>query len=296
MSYSDVHTADGRRLRYEVSGAPDGIPVFLLHGTPGSRVGPHPRAIVLHRLGIRLISYDRPGYGGSDRSPGRSVADCAADVAAVADDLRVDHFSLVGRSGGGPHALACAALLPERVTRAAVLVGLAPHDAQIDWFDGMMTFNLEGFGAAGEDEARLIERLRLEADRTRRNPGSLLDELRRQISAPDRMVVRDHVVQRLLVETYAEATRPGPYGWIDDVLALRHDWGFDLSGIVQSVRVWHGAEDNCVPPAHARWIAEQIPAAELFVPAGTGHFSAMDVVPQMLAWVSGSEPSLALSV
>src|ERR1039457_6640174 len=99
-----------RKLSVETLGAPEGKPVFLLHGTPGSRYGPRPRGIILYRLGIRLITYDRPGYSGSDRNRGRSVADAADDVAAIADALGIDRFSVVGRSGGGPHALACAAL------------------------------------------------------------------------------------------------------------------------------------------------------------------------------------------
>ncbi|MCM4080157.1 alpha/beta fold hydrolase [Paractinoplanes hotanensis] len=290
MSHSDVFTTGGRRLRYEVSGARDGVPVFLLHGTPGSRIGPKPRAGVLYRLGVRLISYDRPGYGGSDRHRGRTVADCAADVAAIAGDLGLDTFTVVGRSGGGPHALATAALLPDRVTRAAVLVSLAPHDAEIDWFGGMMPSNVEEFGAASQDEPRLVESLRLQADRTRRSPVSLLDSLRREIAGPDLQVVRDLMMQQLLVETYAEATRGGPYGWIDDVLAARRDWGFDLGDIHQRVRVWHGAEDNCVPPAHARWLAERIPGAELTVQTGTAHFGAMEILPEILSWLA--EPAL----
>ncbi|MBL7257888.1 alpha/beta hydrolase [Actinoplanes sp. LDG1-01] len=286
VSYSDVYTSGGRRLRYEVSGARDGVPVFLLHGTPGSRVGPRPRAGVLYRLGIRLISYDRPGYGGSDRHRGRSVADCAGDIAAIADDLGLDKFTVVGRSGGGPHALAAAALLPERVTRAAVLVSLAPHDAEIDWFGGMMPSNVQEFGTPAQDESRLVESLRLQADRTRRSPVSLLDSLRQEIAGPDRQVVRDLMMQQLLVETYAEAMRGGPYGWIDDVLANRRDWGFRLKSITQPVRVWHGAEDNCVPPAHARWLAERIPNAELTVQSGTAHFGAMEILPEILSWLA----------
>ena len=126
---STVQAADGRTLMYESWGAPDGEPVFLFHGTPGSRVGPHPRPSVLYRLGIRLICHDRPGYGGSDPLPGRSVAHAAEDVAAIADHLGLDRFAVVGRSGGAPHALACAALLPKQVTRVAVLVPLAPRHA-----------------------------------------------------------------------------------------------------------------------------------------------------------------------
>ncbi|MGH3250352.1 MAG: alpha/beta fold hydrolase, partial [Trebonia sp.] len=137
-----VKTSDGRRLATAVYGDPEGRPVFLLHGTPGSRIGPRPRSAILHRLGVRLICFDRPGYGESDRLPGRRVADAAADVSAIADALGLAKFAVVGRSGGGPHALACAALLPERLTKAAVLVGIAPREATgIDWLEGMTGSN-----------------------------------------------------------------------------------------------------------------------------------------------------------
>ena len=133
-----VKTPDGRQLSTQTYGDPDGKPVFLLHGTPGSRIGPHPRGTVLHRLGVRLIAFDRPGYGDSDRFEGRRVADAATDVLAIADAFDLDKFAVVGRSGGGPHALACAAKLPDRLTRAAVLVGLAPPVADgLDWYEGM---------------------------------------------------------------------------------------------------------------------------------------------------------------
>lgn len=292
--YSDVITADGRRLRYESTGASDGAPVFLLHGTPGSRIGPKPRAAVLYRLGVRLISYDRPGYGGSDRDPGRTVASCAADIARIADDVKVDTFAVVGRSGGGPHAMAAAALLPDRVTRAAVLVSLAPNDADdIDWYAGMNDANVREFATARADELKLVESLRLQADRTRRSPGSLLESLRGQISDPDLRVVRDVTIERLLLETYAEAMRPGPYGWIDDTLALRRDWGFRLRDIHQRVRLWHGADDNVVPASHTRWLAERIPRAEIEVQTGAAHFGAMEILPDILSWLAEpAEPEL----
>jgi pimeloyl-ACP methyl ester carboxylesterase len=260
--------ADGRRLRYDVAGA--GAPVFLLHGTPGSRLGPRPRDSVLYRLGVRLISYDRPGYGGSGRDPGRSVASCAADIAAIADDLGLGTFAVAGRSGGGPHAMAAAALLPARVTRAAV-----------------------EFGNARTDELKLVESLRLRADRTRRSPASLLEALRGQITPPDRRVVRDVTFERLLLETYAEAMRPGPWGWIDDNLALNRDWGFRLSEIGQRVRLWHGADDNVVPASHTRWLAERIPRAEFEIQTETAHFGAMEILPDILSWLAAEqEPEL----
>ena len=140
----EVRAQDGRRLTVESRAALDGTPIFLLHGTPGSRSGPRPRASLLYWLGVRLICYDRPGYGGSDRHENRKVADAASDVLAIADRLGIKKFGVVGRSGGGPHALACAALLEGRVTSAAALVGLAPTDAtELDWLAGMTGSNVE---------------------------------------------------------------------------------------------------------------------------------------------------------
>jgi pimeloyl-ACP methyl ester carboxylesterase len=141
-----VRSTDGRRVAVQMSGSPSGHPVFLMHGTPGSRIGPIPRSMVLHGLGVRLITFDRPGYGESDRQQFRQVADVVSDVEAIADALEIDRFAVLGRSGGGPHALACAALLPDRVTRAGILVSLAPWAADgLDWFAGMSDSNIEEF-------------------------------------------------------------------------------------------------------------------------------------------------------
>lgn len=291
--YTDVLTPDGRTLRFETTGTPSGSPVFLLHGTPGSRVGPKPRFSVLYRLGIRLISYDRPGYGGSDRHPGRTVADAAADIETIADHLGIDRFAVVGRSGGGPHALACAALLPERVTRTAALVSIAPADAQeIDWFGGMNDGNARVFATADEDELKLVESLRLLADRGRRDPAGMLDDLRGQMSVADLRVVHDVMIRKLLADTYSEALGAGPYGWIDDVLAFRRDWGFRLEAIRTPVLLWHGANDTFAPAGHTRWLADRIPGAELQVQSGTAHFGAVPILPSILSWLGAWTPDL----
>ncbi|MEU5674086.1 alpha/beta fold hydrolase [Micromonospora sp. NPDC047762] len=285
-----VIAPDGRHLAVETSGAADGLPVFLLHGTPGSRSGPRPRGIVVNRLGVQLVCYDRPGYGDSDRHEGRLVADAAADVAAIADDLGIERFAVVGRSGGGPHALACAALLPERVTRAAVLVGLAPAGApDLDWYAGMAESNVTDYGQADDDLAALTLNLKVRADEGRRDPMTLLDFLRPHLPDEDIRVVDDVAIRRLLTDMYSEALRHGPEGWIDDVLAIRRGWGFDLGAIRAEVRLWHGEQDRFSPVEHSHWLASRIARAEVQVQPGTAHFGAVEILPQTLNWLTTSD-------
>jgi pimeloyl-ACP methyl ester carboxylesterase len=265
--------------------------VFLLHGTPGSRLGPHPRSSVLHRLGVRLISFDRPGYGESDRLEGRQVADAAADVRTIADSYGLRKFAVVGRSGGGPHALACAALLPERVTRAAVLVGLAPRGADgLDWFDGMSQSNVMEFMAASNGYEDIAAHTKVVADAIRADPTSLISRLQAELPDPDRRVVADRGIQSKLIETYAEAMRTSDSGWIDDVLAFCSPWGFDPEAVTVPVLLWHGASDVFSPVSHARWLAARIPSATVVVQAGAAHFGALDVLPDILRWLSASLP------
>jgi pimeloyl-ACP methyl ester carboxylesterase len=282
------HVAVGdRTLAVEVTGAPNGFPVFLMHGTPGSRKGPRPRGIALHRLGIKLISYDRPGFGESGRVQKRSVADAAHDVAAIADHLQAPTFAVVGRSGGGPHALACAAQMPERVTRTAVLVSLAPTDAvDLDWYEGMNNQNQSDYTSADADAQALLANLESWAERMQRDPRDFLDRLHGEATGYDRVLIEDPHFRRQLLATYAEATRQGADGWIDDVLALRRPWGIDLSLVRCPVRLWHGADDEFSPVRHSRWLAAQLRNADLEVQPDAGHFSAMEVMPSMLSWAA----------
>lgn len=282
-----IGVPDGRRAAVESWGAPDGVPIFLLHGTPGSRCGPRPRTSVLYQLGVRLISYDRPGYGSSSRQHGRSVADAASDVGAIADALCPgQQIGVVGRSGGGPHALACAALLGDRVRSAAVLVGLAPPDAEgLNWYDGMTKSNVEEYGHVDNDAALAETRLVKCAEQVRDNPESLLDTLRPELPRSDCKIVDDVSIRRLLTESYAEALRESAAGWIDDLRALRHPWGFELSAITSPVLLWHGADDMFSPVSHTRWLGRQIRTSTVEVQSGTAHFGAVEALPGVLAWI-----------
>jgi pimeloyl-ACP methyl ester carboxylesterase len=286
-----------RQLSVESWGAPDGTPIFLLHGTPGSRCGPRPRSSLLYRLGVRLLSFDRPGYGQSTAQPGRTVADAARDVLAIADRLGLPEFGVVGRSGGGPHALACAALLPDRVISAATLVGVAPSDAEdLDWFDGMTRSNVEEYAKVDASPAAIRAELAERAGRLRDDPESLLRFLRPELTGSDLRVVEDVSIRTQLTDTYAEAMRGGGQGWIDDVLALRQPWGFELSAIKPPVLLWHGADDRFSPVQHTRWLAAQIPGSTLRVQNDAAHFTAIKILPDVLAWIKQADCSERLRV
>jgi pimeloyl-ACP methyl ester carboxylesterase len=258
----------------------------MLHGTPGSRVGPFPKSRVLYELGVRLISFDRPGYGGSDRLDSRRVADVVPDVVAIADELDLARFAVLGRSGGGPHALACAALLPDRVTRAGVLVSLAPWEAEgLDWFAGMSDSNVREYTAAATAPDVLTAHLVQTAALIKADPTSHFATLDTEMPEADRRVVSDVGIRALLAQNYAEALRDSADGWIDDALAFCSPWGFDLADIKVPVLLWHGQNDVFSPVAHARWLADRIPHAIMYIRPDTAHFAALEVMPDVLSWL-----------
>jgi pimeloyl-ACP methyl ester carboxylesterase len=281
-----VRLADGRNVAVKVSGSPTGHPVFLMHGTPGSRVAPLPRSMVLHGLGIRLITFDRPGYGSSDRLEARQVVDVVPDVEAIADALEIDEFAVLGRSGGGPHALACAALLPDRVTRAGIMVSLAPWDADgLDWFAGMSASNVREFTSAVTEPEELTAALVRTAAEIRHNPASHVTALGPELPEADQRVLADAPIRELLARNFAEALRDSADGWIDDVIAFSSPWGFAPAEIKVPVLVWHGQDDVFSPVSHSRWLADQIPNARILIQPGAAHFAAIEALPDVLSWL-----------
>ncbi|MFC1415307.1 alpha/beta fold hydrolase [Streptacidiphilus cavernicola] len=288
MPGTTVELPDRRTLAVETSGSARGKPVFLLHGTPGSRLGQAPRGALLTWMGIRLITFDRPGYGDSDRLPGRRVADGAADVAAVADALGLKEFAVVGRSGGAPHAMACAALLPDRVTRTAVLVSLAPRDAAgLDWYAGMAPANVRDHSSALDGSLTLAPSLRARSRDIRSDPYRLVAALKEEMPDSDRRMVADQGVRVMLQNNFREAMRsPDAGGWIDDVVAFNQHWGFDPADIPGPVLIWHGEDDVFCPAEHARWLAERIPRSILRIERGAAHFGVLRRLPQILPWAA----------
>ena len=285
----DVVTRDGRTLAFSEWGDPDGFPVLCLHGTPGSRLSRHHDEGVYAAAGARVVTYDRPGYGGSDRHRGRDVVDCVGDVAALADALGIGRFAVIGYSGGGPHALAVAARLPDRVTRAACDVGVAPYDAAgLDWFDGMDPLNVQEFGWALEGEvvyAREIEREARELlERVAADPGDVLGDF--ELPEADRVELARPEVQGVIRESMTESFRNGVWGWVDDGLCFAKPWGVDVSEIRVPTRVVYGASDVLVPAAHGEWLARNVPGAEVLVTESQGHVAGDDVVAEQFGWLA----------
>ncbi|HEY1507946.1 MAG TPA: alpha/beta hydrolase [Solirubrobacteraceae bacterium] len=280
MSGGVVTAGDGRTLAYEELGDAHGTPVFLLHGTPGSRFsGRHPEPERVVEAGLRVLTYDRPGYGQSTRHRGRSVVDCVADVAAIADQLGIDRFAVKGGSGGGPHALAVGARLSARVTHVGCDVGVAPFDADdIDWFAGMDPSNVKEFKWALAGEETLAPELERESEkalaRVAEDPSKVLGEF--DLSSSDLAVLSNPVVQNSLRKSTREAFANGAWGWVDDDLAFAKPWGFDVSELTVPVVIRYGATDVLVPAAHGEWLTAHIPHAEVAVDTDGGHLSLPD--------------------
>jgi len=289
----EVKADEGYLLSADSLGDPDGLPVFLLHGTPGTRNGPRPRGIVLHRLGIRLITYDRPGYPGSDRRIGRRVVDAAADVAAIADAFRLKQFSVVGRSGGAPHALACAAALGDRVLSAAALGSLAPYDAQgLDWPLGMTESNARAYHNAENDLAALVKMLNEQAMLARGNSEGLLPVLWPDLVGHDKEIFGDIALRRIITKVHADALSKNIDGWVDDVVALSSKWGFDPSEITVPVKLWAGRDDVFSPVSHTYWLGKRIPGADVEIADDTAHFGTVSSLVRILNWVTAKANTL----
>jgi pimeloyl-ACP methyl ester carboxylesterase len=267
-------SVDGRTLAVADAGNESGPAVVVNHGTPGSRLLWRELIEDAEARGMRLIGYDRPGYGGSDPQPGRTAADAAGDVGAIADALGIEKLAVEGGSGGGPHALACAALLPDRVVAVASLAGVAPYPAEgLDWLDGMGQDNLDEFAATLAGREALERYLgKKVSEMLTAEPKAIAEALLSLLSPPDRAVLTGE-----LAEYFHEATRVGVEeqldGWIDDDFVFVNPWGYRLEDIRVPVQLWHGAHDRFVPIAHGRWLAERIPGVDAHLTEEDGHLT-----------------------
>jgi pimeloyl-ACP methyl ester carboxylesterase len=282
-----VRTPDGRTLAVEESGDPTGRPVLVHMGTPNSRHIYGPNALDAASRGLRLISYDRPGYGGSSPHPGRTVADCAGDVRAICAELGIDRLATWGISGGGPHVLACAALLPDLVTAAASLASLAPYGADgLDYFDGMGQENADDIRLTLADEASA--RMKTEKDREELLATPATDAVKAMeslLTPTDAMALRGDLAE-YLTSSAQDGLAPGSQGWWEDNCTI-WPWGFDLASITVPVLLLHGRQDMFVPFGHGEWLAAHIPGVQARLTDDDGHLTLLrNRVPEVHAWLS----------
>jgi len=274
---TDVQTPDGRTLEVHEEGDPDGFPVVVHHGTPmaGLQYAPHVR--LAEEQGVRLVGYDRPGYGGSTRHADRTVADCVADVHAIADALGLERFASWGISGGGPHVLACAARCDDRLVAVASLASVAPYGAEgLDWLEGMGEGNHVEFGKALAGEQVLRPFLEEEAAQLRAaTPEGLAEVMITLLGLEDRAALTG-ALAGYFVECNHHAFARGVDGWVDDDLAFAADWGFSLQEIDRPVLVVHGDDDRFVPVSHGHWLTGRIPGVETRIDPHDGHVTLME--------------------
>jgi pimeloyl-ACP methyl ester carboxylesterase len=282
-----VDTTNGRHLAVEEGGDPNGIPVLVHNGTPNSRLLYKHHVADAAARGIRLISYDRPGYGGSSPAPGRTVADCADDIRAICAALKIDRLLTWGVSGGGPHVLASAALMPDLVVAAASVASLAPYGAEgLDYYQGMGQLNADDIRLYFRDKA--AARAKVDIDRAEMlaaTPDEVAAMLASLLSGPDAAVLSGDLAEYLEMSTQS-GLEPGGEGWWEDGSAHLEPWGFDLDAIAVPVLLLHGEQDQFVPFGHGVWLAAHIPGVEARLTADDGHLTLSEHrIPEVHEWL-----------
>jgi pimeloyl-ACP methyl ester carboxylesterase len=271
-----VEVATGRSVEVLTGGPPDGLTLVFHSGTPAGLVAFTPLIDAAATRGLRTVLYARPGYGGSDPQPGRQVADAAVDVAAILDRLDAESFVTAGWSGGGPHALASAALLPERCLAVATIAGVAPYAAAgLDWLAGMAADNVAEYAAAAAGESAITSLLLTFADLLAQISAEEVGVSLRELASPVDQAALTGEYAAYLAESFRAALSSGIAGWRDDDLAFVRDWGVSLAelGSAVPVSIWQGDQDAMVPFAHGRWLASQIPLARAHLLSGEGHLT-----------------------
>ena len=276
MTETDLELGDGRTLHVYDTGADDAdgrLAVFWHHGTPNIGAPPEPLFVAAARLGIRWVSYDRPGYGGSTPYRDRDVASASDYVSCVADALGIDRFAVMGSSGGGPHALACGALLPQRVLGVVSVAGLAPFGAEgLDFFAGMSASGVASLRASAEGRAA---KERYEASGAEYDPEMFTPEDHAALSGAWSWVL----------DVVNPAVEAGPGGLIDDDLAYVAPWGFDPAQAIAPILFLHGGRDRVVPSSHSEWLARRCPSAELWLSPEDGHIAVLNSGAAAMEWL-----------
>lgn len=268
-----VPGAGGETIRVEEFGEPDAKPLLVHHGSPGSRRLFRPDAeLAAREFGLRLLSYDRPGYGDRRRRAGRRIADAVIDVRQIAGALRIERLAMWGFSGGGCYALACAALLPELVTGAAVFASFAPYGSPgLDFCEGMSAEYAREVGLFFSDRATARRNWRRDADRLFVAAGVPEGWLARWGDAAGTDDAHGWEVACHLAAGVRDSLGGGDGGWWDDWTAILTAWGCDVTTVQVPVRLWHGSRDRAVPVVHGRWLAGHVPGIKAYISDAQDH-------------------------
>ncbi len=283
FEWLSVELPDGRRLEVHVAEASEALPLIFHHGTPGSGLSLPVMDAAARRHGLRWLGITRPGFGGSTRQPGRRVADIGSDVAAVLDHLGIERCVVAGWSGGGPHALACGALLADRVAGVLVIAGCAPYPAEgLDWFAGMSQDEADEAAAAiaGREDLRSMLEPRASWYRTATG-ADLVARVTGRFSPVDAAALTANADDFLA--NLREGVRVGIDGWLDDWHAFVHPWGFDVEDVTVPTILEYGNHDSSCPIAHCEWMRTRIPNAVAHIEPDEGHISVgLNVIDRML--------------
>ena len=268
-----VDLKDGRKIEFRTAGPEDGEILLFHHGAPGAGLPFKPWVDSAAARGLRTVTYSRPGYGLSTADPGRKVVDAASDAGVVLDAVGATTFRTIGWSFGGPHALACAAALPDRCLATVAIAGSAPHPSDgIDWFAGMADENVAELGLAVQGKGALERFLEKSAHAfATMPPANLVESLGGLLCKADKAQVTGEFAE-WLAETFRVGLAHGIAGLRDDELAIMSDWGFRVAD-AHSVVIWHGTQDRMVPTSHGRWLADHIPGARHRFFENEGHMS-----------------------
>jgi pimeloyl-ACP methyl ester carboxylesterase len=283
-----VAAVDGRNVSFRIYGPRSGLPVVFQYGTPGTGLLSPQQVSAVERAGVQLLVIDRPGYGASTPRGGRRVVDVVADVSRIVDGLGWDRFAIWGGSGGAPHALACAAELPHRVSTCASVVGPAPFDAtELDWFAGMSVGNVKEFRLAQRGELAyrpLVERLAADAV-SAAEAGDIQVAGEYQLAESDITALKARTTEDGYLARIKSAYQAGVDGWIDDCIALVQPWGFDLTSIAVPVSVRYGLDDVLCPSGHGEYLTRVVPNSHRALLSG-GHLLDDDDLDSIYAWLA----------
>lgn len=282
---------DGRTLAYTEHGDLSGKPVIFVHGNPSSRLMRHPDESIVERLGARIITPDRPGYGRSDFQPGRTLLDYPDDIAQLADALGIDRFAIFGVSAGGPYVAACAYKLPDRITKAAIVSGAAPMNRR-GAFEGMHPAWKAAFRASRDFPNWMLRApLWMQSQSANRTPEQAVTNFASMLSAVDREKLEQPAIRERVVLSRTESTRQGHRGWVHEAKIIMSSWGFKLEKISVPVHLWYWEGDEAIPSQMGRYLETRIPNTSGHFFPGGGHLSIYDYWGDIIAELIAEEPA-----